>query len=603
MNKRTWYARLAPLTLATQLLMAVAHAQPLPPARVAPLQNTVIAQPAAHSHAHGQLEASPEEIQKIRAASATNRSSRMFMPANAAQCSNGDFESGTLPNVIPGWSGKDGSVTTGPVFTWANNGLSSGAINASTAHQTLVSGTDPYAPISATAPGSTKAVRIGNAVRFAGAEALTKTFVVTQATMNFKYALVLEDPGHPANQQPGFEVRVVKGGIDITKLTAVSGVRPARVFVAASDNRVVANAADPFFKTSTTTGPNNAKVVYKDWTCSSIDLGDLIGQTVTIEFITNDCTQSGHAGWAYVDDICGVCDPKDSPDGYVTLNQAASTDCGPGKLCFDFTTPKSPGAAPGSTQLSLQLYQNGVAVGAPMLSPVQSADGQWCYPMPPVGLNTTLGGFDWVVTSTNKIGTTTLTPKFVGTVPNGVITGLNNDYAFTCKGDPGTGANTCCPPMDNPTIKGLFDHAGNVGNTYTEKFGTTAQSTANVATFIANYNAYLTLIKWSCPTVASLRVDFNLYSTTMLGGPLTGTPLATNTLTFTGGAPSGSTSFFNTALNNNQFYGIQAITTALDANGRVVQCGFDKKCLDDDRYTWNHQVGAKLMAPGASGGR
>lgn len=600
MNKRTWRARLVPLTLATQLFMASSYAQPLPPARVTAPQNTA----AAHVHAPGQLESSHEEIQKTRAASAANRSSRLFMPANAAQCSNGDFEF----NTFAGWNGKDGSVVAGPGFTWSNTGISSGTINASTAHQTLVGpGTDPYAPVSTTAPGtptSTKAVRIGNGVRNAGAEALTKTFTVTQATMNFKYALVLEDPGHSPPEQPGFEVRVFNAsGVDITKKTSGLVTRPPRAFVTATDSRVVANASNPFFQVSPTPGPNGgAKVVYKDWTCSSIDLGDLMGQTVTVEFITNDCTQSGHAGWAYIDDICGVCDPINTPDGTVTLNQGASTDCGPGKLCFDFTIPKSKGAAPGSTQLSLQLYQNGVAVGSPMLSPIQNGDGQWCYPMPPVGLNASLGGFDWVVTSTNKIGTTTLTPKFVGTVPNGVINGNNNDYAFACK-DPGTGANTCCPPMDNPTIKGLFDHAGNVGNTYTEKFGTTAQSAANVAAFIANYNAYLTLIKWSCPSVASLRVDFNLYSTTMLGGPLTGAPLATNTLTFTGGAPSGSTSFFNTALNNNQFYGIQAITTTLDANGRAVQCGFDKKCLEDDRYTWNHQVGARLMAPGASGGR
>lgn len=604
MNKRTWYARLAPLTLATQLLMASSYAQPLPPARVTVPQNTAAPAAAAHVHAPGQLESSHEEIQKTRSASAANRSSRLFMPPNAAQCSNGDFES----NTFAGWSGKDGSVVAGPIFTWSNTGISSGAINASTAHQTLVSSpaNDPYAPISVTASGmSTKAVRIGNGVKFAGAEALTKTFTVTQATMNFKYALVLEDPGHPASDQPGFEIRVFNAsGVDITKKTSGMLTRPPRAFVTATDSRVVANASNPFFQVSPIPGPNGsaaypAKVVYKDWTCSSIDLGDLMGQTVTVEFITNDCTQTGHAGWAYIDDICGLCDK--APDGTVTLNQAASTDCGPGKLCFDFTIPKSPGAAPGTTELSLQLYQNGVAVGAPLTSPVLGTDGQHCFPMLPVvtpALNGSLAGFDWVVTSTNKIGSTTLTPKFVGTVPNGVMNGFNNDYAFVCKG-----GDTCCPPMDNATIKGLFGHAGNTANTYTEQFGGGLQGPTSVTAFINNYNAYLTILKWSCPSVAKLSIVFNLYSTTGIGGPLGGTPLATNTLTFSGGTPTGTTSFFNYALNNNAFYGIQAVTTALDANNNPVQCGFASKCLEDDRFTWNHQVGAKLASPGAAFGK
>lgn len=619
MNIQQLKNRLVPCALLAALLLGPLSAQVRPPTM--PVQQALpAATNAAHDHAHapGQLEIAPERLQAIRAASAANRSARLLQQPNAAQCTNGDFQS---PNFL-GWSGKDGTVATGPTVTWLNNFISQGAssgttpgnnsINTSTAHQTLVTtGTDSYAPISTTAPtGSTMAARIGNGVNGQGAEALTKTFTVTQATMNFWYALVLENPSsplHSAAEQPGFMIRVTNSsGVDITsKLANATTTRPPRVFVTSTSNVVAADATNPFFKVSPKTGPNGVTVVYKDWSCSSIDLGDLIGQTVTIEFITTDCTKGAHAGWAYIDDVCGVC--SGTPDGTVTLNQAASTACGPGKLCFDFTIPKAPGAASGTTQLSLQLYQNGIAVGAPIVSPVQNADGQYCFPMIPAvtpPLNASLPGFDWVVTSTNKIGSTTLTPKFVGTVPNGVVNGTNNDYAMTC--GPGTvgGGNTCCPPMDNATISGLFDHAGNVANSYTEKFGSTAQSAANVAAFIKNYDAYLTMMKWSCPSVVSLRVDFNLYQTTAIGGPLTGTPLATNTLAFSGGsAPTGSTSFFNVALNNNQFYGIHAITTALDANGRPVQCGFDKKCLEDDRYTWNHQVGSKLASPGASMGR
>jgi hypothetical protein len=42
-------------------------------------------------------------------------------------------------------------------------------------------------------------------------------------------------------------------------------------------------------------------VLYKDWTPVSINLNEYIGKTIMLEFITMDCLQSGHAGYAYVD--------------------------------------------------------------------------------------------------------------------------------------------------------------------------------------------------------------------------------------------------------------------------------------------------------------
>jgi len=48
-------------------------------------------------------------------------------------------------------------------------------------------------------------------------------------------------------------------------------------------------------------------VWYKDWTPISVNLSDYAGQTVTIEFITSDCTQGGHFGYAYFD-VNSTCD-------------------------------------------------------------------------------------------------------------------------------------------------------------------------------------------------------------------------------------------------------------------------------------------------------
>ena len=622
MNIQRFKNRLVPFALLSAFLLNPLSAQVRPP--TVPVQPTLpAAANVAHDHAHapGQLEIAPERLQAIRAASAANRSSRLMPQANAAQCTNGDFQS---PNFL-GWNGKDGTVAAGPTVTWSNILISQGAlsgttpgnnsINTSTAHQTLVTtGTDTYAPISTTAPGgSSMAARIGNGVRGAGAEALTKTFTVTQATMNFWYALVLEDPGHAANIQPGFEIRVYNStGVDITKKTVGLAARSPRVYLTSNDSRVVAEspATNPFFKASSVPGPNGAKVVYKDWTCSSIDLGDLVNQTVTIEFITMDCGAGGHAGWAYIDDICGTC--KNPSDGGVTLNLAASTACGPGKLCFDYTTPKSPGAAAGTTQLSLQLYQNGLAVGAPILSPAQTADGQYCFPMIPAvtpPLNASLPGFDWVVTSTNKIGSTTLSPKFVGTVPNGIVNGTNNDYAMTCGTGPAGGGNSCCPTfLSNNSLISMFSEAAHTPGT--PSVVSFVPNSPSHTSFAASVNAYLGLVRTgSCAQVATgIKVTYTLWDTNSTTPPtaipagyIGWTSMANFAYTYAGGTPvlaTGPASFSLPA--SPEYVVVVATGEVLDLSGKPRKCSdFSGDCFEKLRFYDINNAGLFKLAPGA----
>lgn len=46
---------------------------------------------------------------------------------------------------------------------------------------------------------------------------------------------------------------------------------------------------------------NGAPLVYKNWTSVLVPLDKYIGQCVTVKFITSDCGQGGHFGYAYVD--------------------------------------------------------------------------------------------------------------------------------------------------------------------------------------------------------------------------------------------------------------------------------------------------------------
>lgn len=347
-------------------------------------------------------------------------------------CGNGDFESGL--NAAE-WQGAYGMVPPNgnPIFSSFTDGIIGGALNLSTSHQTLVSaGTDPNVGIPLTAPGSTRAVRIGNAVNGAGSELLSKTFVVTPAEsfISFWYAVVLQDPGHQPFEQPSFWVRVSAAGTEI----------PGLVNLGNGTGKLVANSSDPFFQKKP-----SASLVYKDWTCAQINLSQQMGKTVTIEFVTEDCTQGGHYAYAYIDNFCGSC--AGSPTGSITFSPSTSTNCGPGQLCFNYTLPQN-AAGTGSVKITLSIYQGGALVPLTTISSNTLTTGSsYCFPITPLsipGINTSLGYFDFVATAAFTLGGTALPSMSVGTVPFGQTVGINNDYKIVCDG-PGTTSQWCCP--------------------------------------------------------------------------------------------------------------------------------------------------------------
>lgn len=205
----------------------------------------------------------------------------LFPEATAAQaissCANADFEQGDFTN----WQGQVGNCC--PVVT-APSGIVPG-------RHTIMSGTgtDPNTcgHVAVVAPGGHYSARIGNAG--IGAEAEKLSYVITvsaeSALFIYKYAVVLEDPGHPADEQPRFQVRV-----------ADASGQP--VDPVCGEYTVVASSNLPGFATC------NGTIIYKDWTTVGLDLSAYIGQTLTIEFITADCKPGAHFGYAYVDAYC-----------------------------------------------------------------------------------------------------------------------------------------------------------------------------------------------------------------------------------------------------------------------------------------------------------
>lgn len=153
----------------------------------------------------------------------------------------------------------------------------------------------------------------------------------------YRYAVVVQDiPGitsHTLAQKPSFRVQVFDSAA-----TAISGgVVPVLIGdTACSFFRYIAGGTLPGFTTLTscpgcTPGVSaGSPVQFKSWTTSTVDLSGLGGTTVGIDFISSDCSPTGHFGYGYVDMSCGlfriaasICDTLEdpvltAPDGFAS---------------------------------------------------------------------------------------------------------------------------------------------------------------------------------------------------------------------------------------------------------------------------------------------
>jgi gliding motility-associated-like protein len=193
--------------------------------------------------------------------------------ANTA-CNNVDFETGDFT----GWTG-----TTG-----LNPGccLAPGII---TGRQTIMSGAglDACGGFPVVCPGGSYSVKLGDAISGALAEQIIETFTVSPASTNFtyKYAVVLQDPGHAPADQPFFKVEM---------LDQYGNPIPCSFYFVAAGQGI------PGFQNSASC----PSVVYKTWTTVSVDLSAYVSQPVMIRFTAADCTLGGHYGYAYIDGSC-----------------------------------------------------------------------------------------------------------------------------------------------------------------------------------------------------------------------------------------------------------------------------------------------------------
>jgi gliding motility-associated-like protein len=218
-----------------------------------------------------------------------------------------DFELGTFANWhyyrgAPSGAESDGGGCC-PINTptYCGYGI---ACTTPTVRQQIVSGAgaDVCCSFPVVPPGGgTFTLKLGNTSTNAQAEKLRYYVNVPAGSSSYslfyRYAVVLEDPSHPASQQPRFEVRAFD--------SATNAALPCAQF-----SYVTGVGLPGFYSVSVNTNPcvalHGSPVRCKAWTTSTLDLSGAAGTTVAVDFATGDCQAGGHFGYAYIDLSCGL---------------------------------------------------------------------------------------------------------------------------------------------------------------------------------------------------------------------------------------------------------------------------------------------------------
>ena len=191
---------------------------------------------------------------------------------------------GTIPGTAP--FSYAGITATGP---GVQHFIESGGIDP------IASASNPSGNIPKLYPdGGSCSVLLGDSSGTgAKGASMSQTFLVdsNNAVFTYSYAAVLQNPtSHAIAEMPYFRVRVYDSGGNSIPCGQydVLGVPPS-------------SGGDPSFTAATYAGE---ALYYKDWTTVFAPLNGYIGQNITVEFTSGDCSQGGHFGYAYVEAGC-----------------------------------------------------------------------------------------------------------------------------------------------------------------------------------------------------------------------------------------------------------------------------------------------------------
>lgn len=331
------------------------------------------------------------------------------IPVSVQQtCVNGDFENGTAGYSF--WSDAHPQPASGTAFFLSCatptaptilNAVTP-VVNDLNATVTLIDNTSPsyqqYDPtlagLGVNIPtlfpsGGNKCIKLNNEQAFGSSDMTTVSRYfpsINQETIDFNFSLVMDNkPAHGQPIQPFFRVRV---------LDQFNNVVDEVCIVADPDNCLF----NVIYVSST------RRVLYTDWICARLNVGEILGQPGTIEFTVSDCQPSAHFGTVYIDNICGsVCaTPK---LGALNTN-ATNINCPdtiantPIQVCGTYQTPYNATLS----SITLNITQRGTVIRT-LSAPTQLTANTFCFTVLPnmFGVSPT-GNFEFQIEANFNVG-------------------------------------------------------------------------------------------------------------------------------------------------------------------------------------------------------
>ncbi|SMC76505.1 T9SS type A sorting domain-containing protein [Chryseobacterium sp. YR221] len=226
------------------------------------------------------------------------------------QCTNGGFEDNGGSTAGYGFASDVYDQSTWAQYTLTPTTVVNPAPNSNV---TLVDAgsADPNIPSIPRVYSGKYAIRLNQptSVLSRRASLLRRQFIVNERSISYAYALFFQNPadgGHTKDTRyPYYQVRLKNSSGNIVYQRTVDGV------------------SNPIFNYN----PSN-NILYSGWRCENIDTSQYMGQFVTLEIIMSNCGNSGHYGYGYFDDFCGLPPNCNIPSvGTINLHPRSQTGC------------------------------------------------------------------------------------------------------------------------------------------------------------------------------------------------------------------------------------------------------------------------------------
>ncbi|MBR6441882.1 MAG: fibronectin type III domain-containing protein, partial [Bacteroidales bacterium] len=182
----------------------------------------------------------------------------------------------------PGVTCKAGSFTTPDQYTIVVDFGSSSSNSRHTVHQDT-NERDPRTNLQLRTipPGHCSSVRLGNWMTGAQQESITYTLHVDTTDYDLlilRYAMVEQNPNHPAEEQPYFTLSIQD-----------------------STGRIIDNCHYANFVSGDASGWNGqgSSIVWHNWEAMGMNLAPFHGQTILVRLSNADCSMGGHYGYSY----------------------------------------------------------------------------------------------------------------------------------------------------------------------------------------------------------------------------------------------------------------------------------------------------------------